>query len=121
MTLADSFDRVWPLLKPAVEAYGPTHTRDHVWQAIERGEAQLWTHADCAMVTEIKVWPTGFKEAVAWLAGGSLEGIRILTPTIEAWAKTKGCARAAVIAGRRGWSRELTGYRPVGAFLTKEL
>jgi hypothetical protein len=109
------------MIEPAVASYGPTHTKADVWRMIEAGDAQLWTDRDCAMVTEIKVWPTGYKEAVAWLAGGNLDGVRRLTPIIEDWARDKGCDRAAVIAGRRGWVRELTDYRASGSFLTKDL
>jgi hypothetical protein len=121
MISREVFDRCWPYLEPAVAAYGPTHSKDDVWQRIESGEAQLWPLPHAAMVTELKRWPTGFKEAVAWLAGGSLVEIREFTPALEAWAKAEGCDRAAVCAGRLGWSRALTGYRQSGAFLTKEL
>lgn len=121
MSLRDEFERCWSYLAPAVAAYGPTHTKEHVWRQIEAGEAHLFPMPHAAMVVELKRWPTGFKEAVAWLAGGSLDEIKRFTPQIEQWARAEGCHRAAVVAGRRGWARELPGYRPVGTFLTKEL
>lgn len=121
MTSRALFDRYWPMIEPAIAAYGPTHSKEDVWQQIESGHAQLWTLPHAVMVTEIKRWPTGFKEAVAWLAGGSLAEIRDFTPTLEDWARAEGCDRAAVTAGRPGWGRALDGYRLAGSFLTKDL
>lgn len=121
MNPREEFDRVWLYLAPAVAAYGPTHTKADVWSRIEAGEAYLFAMPNAAMVVELKRWPTGFKEAVAWLAGGSLDEISSFTPRIEAWAKAEGCHRAAVVAGRRGWQRHLAGYRPSGTYLTKDL
>lgn len=121
MNRREEFERVWRYLAPAVAAYGPTHTKADVWSRIEAGDAHLFAMPNAAMVVELKRWPTGFKEAVAWLAGGSLEEITAFIPKIEQWAKVEGCDRAAVVAARRGWQRQLTGYRPAGTYLTKDL
>ena len=121
MNLRDEFERCWPWLAQAVLAYGPTHNEHHVWEKIEAGEAHLFPMPNAVMVVELKRWPTGYKEAVAWLAGGSLDEIKTFTPQIEKWAKANGCNRAAVVAARRGWQHELSGYRAVGTYLTKDL
>ena len=121
MNLREEFDRCWRWLAPAVLAYGPTHNQDHVWARIESGEAHLFPMPNAAMVVELKRWPTGYKEAVAWLAGGSLDEIKAFTPKIEDWARAEGCNRAAVNAGRRGWQHALPGYRAAGTYLTKDL
>ena len=121
MTLREEFEAAWPLLKPAIAAYGDTHRKRHVLEMIEDGRAVLFRCPGSAMVIEINTWPTGLKEAVAWLAGGDLEGIRKMTPEIEAWARRAGCHRAAVNAGRLGWTKVLKGYRERGVFLTKDL
>jgi len=121
MNLREEFDRVWPWLAQAILAYGPTHTKDDVWRRIEAGEVHLFAMPNAAMAIELKRWPTGFKEAVAWLAGGSGEEIETFTPRIEAWARAEGCHRAAIIAGRAGWQRRRGGYRMAGVYLTKDL
>lgn len=121
MTLRAEFERCWSFLAPAVAAYGPTHDKQHVWERIEAGEAHLFPMPNAAMVVELKRWPTGFKEAVAWLAGGSGDEIETFTPRIEAWARAEGCHRAAIMAGRPGWQRRRGGYRMAGVYLTKDL
>src|SRR5690606_14889947 len=90
MNLRAEFERCWSFLAPAVAAYGPTHDKQHVWERIEAGEAHLFPMPNAAMVVELKRWPTGFKEAVAWLAGGSGDEIETFTPRIEAWARAEG-------------------------------
>jgi hypothetical protein len=108
------------LLEAAVEAYGPTHRKEHVKQALDDKRAQFWFHPEAAIVTEIKVWPTGFREVVGWLAGGSLDGVLALIPQIETWARGIGCERA-IINGRYGWKRRLpAGYRVHGTTFVKD-
>jgi len=76
--LRGHFERLWPLLEQAVARYGPTHEKEHVWQAIEAGQAQFWPGVNSAMVTEVKVYPTGFREIIGWLAaGGCGQGQRL--------------------------------------------
>lgn len=115
-----SFNRVWRWLEKALAVYGPTHRKRHVWQRIEAGECQLWTTENSAQVTSIETWPTGLTELNGWLAGGNLEEIQSLRPTIEQWAREKGCHRISLV-GRKGWSRAFPGYRPVTTAIIKDL
>lgn len=117
---AEQFDRCWPWLEKAVDAYGKTHGKEDVWAAILTGDAQLWPLPASAMVTTIDVHPTGLKEVRGWLSGGDLEQIQAFVPQIEAWGRQHGCARAT-ITGRRGWLRAFTGYREAAVLMTKEL
>lgn len=119
MNQREDFHRAWPWLKAAI--IHDTHRKRHVWDAIERGEVQLWTNETAALVTEITVYPTGLRVINAWLAGGQLDGIMALVPIIEAWAKAKGITRASVASGRPGWGKKLPGYRVSGVQMTKEL
>lgn len=121
MTLHEAFDRFWPQLEAAVQAFGDTHHKHHVLGAIERGDCQFWANETGALVTEITVYPTGLRVINAWLAGGELDGILALVPQIEAWARGKGITRASVASGRAGWSRKLPGYRMSGVQMTKDL
>lgn len=121
MTPQEAFDDAWPWLASALSAYGPTHDKVHVIEALESGKAQFWYHPEAAVITEIKVWPTGFREVVGWLAGGSLAGILTLIPQIETWARSIGCERA-IINGRYGWKRRLPpGYVVHGSTFAKDL
>ena len=47
------FDRVWPWLRQAVDRWGETHRKWHVWRLIEAERAQLWTTENAAIVTTI--------------------------------------------------------------------
>ena len=121
--LQQEFSRCWPWLKAALDRSGEeTHTRDHVWQLIADGRAQLWPMADAAMITEIICYPTGVKHVRGWLSGGDLEQIRAAMPHVEGWAKTQGCTRV-IIDGRKGWQRALSdqGYALTAVSLKKEL
>ena len=117
----DEFLRAWPWLEAAIQAYADTHHEEHVWAKIEDGQAQLWTTPRSAFVSEIRVWPTGMKEAVAWLAGGEADELLMLKPAFEAWAKSKNCKRVGFALGRKGWERVLKDYRVAGITLMKEL
>lgn len=123
MSLRDEFDRVWPWLKPAIQNFGDTHRKRHVWQAIESGDVQLWANETGALVTEIKVYPTGVKLVNAWLAGGDIAGVVALVPEAERFARSKGCKRVGIGLCRAGWSRALSpyGYRQTGVQLTKDI
>lgn len=113
------FERAWPWLKAAI--VHDTHRKRHVWEAIERGDVQLWFNDTAAIVTEIRVFPTGLKIINGWLAGGNLDGVKTLVAQAERWGKAQGCAKAGISCGRPGWSRELDGYALAGVQLTKEL
>lgn len=117
---ANQLERCWPWIAAAIQRYGPTHSKEHIWRALVEGRAQLWPMKHAAMVTTINTWPTGYKEAQAWLAGGELQNILEWTPIIEKWAKDEGCARA-IVSGRRGWLKALDGYRDVITVMAKDL
>lgn len=119
------FAKAAPHLRAALEAEPiQTHTLEHVRAAIEANEAQLWPMSDAAVVTEIKVYPTGARMLSYWLAGGSLESIiRLHRFAIEPFAIDKKCVGIEV-KGRRGWARTLReqGFEPpAGTYFVKRL
>ena len=113
-------ERCWPWIAAAIAHYGPTHTKQQVWDALVHGHAQLWPMPRAVMVTQINNHFTGFKEAQAWMAGGDLKDILEWTPRIEQWARDEGCARA-VVAGRRGWLKVLDNYHELITIMAKDL
>ena len=72
--LRSEFERCWPWLEPAIARYGPTLDKDHIWQAIEQGEAQLWPSPQrrCADRTE-ELQDRFQGEVNGWLSGSDLE------------------------------------------------
>lgn len=114
------FDRVWPWLRQAVDRWGETHRKWHVWRLIEAERAQLWTTENAAIVTTIDESPTGFKELSWWLAGGVYRDAEHLRPAIEAWAKGRGCQRAIMRGGRPGWAKRMPDYRRHAVVYTKD-
>ena len=114
------FERCWPWLCAAVERYGHTHEKEHIWDAIERGAASLCPLPHAAILTSIESHPTGLKECYAWLAGGDLREIVAVEPHLANLHKQAGCHRVALRA-RPGWQRALNGYRMYGSILIKDL
>jgi hypothetical protein len=114
------FDRCWPWLEKAVQSYGNTYTKEHVWAEIEAKRAFLWPMKNAAMVSLIRDYPTGLREGFGWLAGGDLEEIKYWMPMIERCARDLGCHRLTIL-GRRGWVKALDGFRELATEVTKEL
>jgi len=122
------FERCWPWLKGALERMAfkhngqiwPSHRKEHVWERIAEGKAFLWPGKECAILTEFYVTPTGLKSHHTWLAGGKLEEIVAMTPTIEDYGKEHGAHRQTAM-GRYGWVRVLNGYHAVAVRREKSL
>lgn len=123
----DNIGRVWlkaaPMLKPAL---GEGETLDMVFDELMRGKAQLWIAATATelrgvLVTEI--YRKGERLFCnIWLCGG--RGINDwfhFLPTIEAWAKEKGCDAVKIERARIGWQRLMKAYKVKSLALEKEL
>lgn len=113
-------DRCWPWLKDALDHAGGTHDKEHLWDMIEHGDAQLWPTPNAAMLTSIERYPTGLIALRGWLSGGDLKEIQEWEPVIAAWAKNAGCQRV-IICGRRGWLRAFKGYQERATVMTRDL
>src|SRR6185369_6707498 len=98
----------------------PTHYKEHVWEAISKNRAFLWPGETCVLVTEILTAPTGLKSHNTWLAGGNLDEIVRLTPSVEAWGRAQGCHRQ-LGTGRRGWLKVLSGYKECAVRRSKDM
>lgn len=126
--LLDEFERCWPWLEASLEpvayvhddiAY-PTHCKLHVWQRIVTGRAKLWPGKHCVILTEFIDHPSGLRSQNTWLAGGELDEIVAMMPSIEQWGAANGCHRQ-IGNGRKGWLRAFTGYREFGVRKQKDL
>lgn len=118
--LAAEFTRTWAWLDAALNTSPlKTHDREHVWEMLQSGEAQLWPTRNSVCLTEIKTYPTGVKVLFGWLAGGDLSEVKETTKALEDYARKIGCDAAAV-QGRRGWLRAFDGYEDAGTTAVKK-
>jgi hypothetical protein len=115
----EEWERLWPVLKPALDYAGHTHDEADLLEAIAAGALQFWPGENSAIVTEIVSYPR-FGALRFFLAGGDLAELKTMEPRIIAWARQFGCARVE-IGGRRGWRRALQGYTPLCTVLTKPI
>ena len=110
-------------IEDALQYSEQTHTFEDVQDAVRAGSMQFWPGYSSAVVTEIHVYPKA-KCLHIFLAGGNLEEIEIMAPSILKWGYVMGC-EAASIAGRRGWERSFltkTGWQKLNLiYLTKRL
>jgi hypothetical protein len=100
------FDRLEGPIQAALAYTGdpPTHTPEHLKDAIMRERMQFWPAGESFAITELLTTPSGVKMVNFFLAGGNLRELHVLLPVIEGWARSQGCHRAMCI-GRPGWSR----------------
>jgi hypothetical protein len=89
----------------------PTHTLDDIAEGVAAGRYQLWPADDAAMVTELIQYPQA-RHIHVFLAGGNLETIKDMRPSIEEFGIFNECTVLS-INGRPGWAKvfEDEGYR----------
>ncbi len=116
--LRAQFERCSPWLQEALDRDIGAFELEDVWQYISDGKAQLWVGPNSAVVTALEYFP---RKVVLryWLCGGTLEDRELLETAIEAWAKEAG-ATTAIIGGRKGWLKALSGYREACTFMVKD-
>jgi hypothetical protein len=114
------FERCWPWLAASIYRYGNTHSKADVWSRIATG-AHFWPLPHGAIVGVRQAHPSGMRQLNFWLAGGDLQEIAEMEPSLCAWASNRGCHRVVIPCGRRGWLKALDGYEESGIRLVKEL
>lgn len=86
------------------------YTIDWLDEQIRRDEFLVFTGSESAILTSIKVYPTGLKELHGQAAVGNLaEIIGSLIPTAEQFGRSIGCA-VAVIESREGWGKVMKAH-----------
>lgn len=115
------WERCRPWLEAALHRGGDPTTIDEVWEAVQAGRCHFWPAIDSAVVTQLC---SKGRELNIYLAGGRIERLREMLPSLEAFGKALGC-QIVTILGRRGWERTFLtremGYAPVATLLGKEL
>ncbi len=112
-TAPGAWARCSPYIQAALDQAGGTHGIEDVARLVAQGRAHFWPGARCAVVTEFYDYPK-LRACNFWLLGGDLKELLTLLPAIEAWARSRGCARMLGGGPRAGWGRVLAprGYRP---------
>jgi hypothetical protein len=118
-TFREEWERLWPVLEPALDYAGHTHDEADLVEAIAEGALQFWPGDNSAIITELVSYPR-FGALRFFLAGGELAELKRMESQIVEWARECGCARVE-IGGRRGWQRALSGYSRLCTVLAKPI
>lgn len=111
--------KVREFLLEAIERLDGTHTEEDIIAMLLAGRAGLWVNGAGAAITEI-VQNGRIKEVNVLLAGGKMDDIVAMKPSLERHAQEMNCDRI-VIRGRKGWERVHPDYRMSGIALCKDL
>lgn len=120
-----TFEQEWARCAPWIEAAlhrgGDTLTLDEVKARVLRLEMQFWPAPEGAVISQ--VIPPG-QEFNILLAGGTMEQLEAMMPSLEQFAGNIGCTLITVL-GRRGWERSFLtqrfAYKPVATLYGKAL
>jgi hypothetical protein len=117
------FDQEWircsPWIQAALDHAGNLFTLDDVKESVLKGQAFFLPGFEAVVISEIRIYPQK-KIYNCWLAGGSLEELKIgFAPAIRWYAKKAGCD-AITIQGRPGWQRVFN-MKQKGVVLTEEV
>ena len=123
--MCPSFEEQWarcaPWLEGALHRGGDTLTLAMVRTRIGEGQYQFWPAPAGAVVTQVIHGETE-KEFNILLAGGTLDQLEEMMPSLEAFGRAQGCVLFTVL-GRRGWERTFLcqrfGYAPVATLYGK--
>lgn len=119
--VADLWEKVAPLLKPAIDRTGGRLSLETVFTGLTNNTFHLWIVGDAAAVTETRVYPTGLKALAVLLLGGSNPGDwETAWMEIEQKAKQAGFVKAEM-TGRKGWMRVLKSWRSTTIDMEKDL
>lgn len=107
-------------LEPAIKRSGGRYTLPTVYDALKRGDMQLWTVGDAYCTTEIANYPALKVLCITHLGGRGMERWIHEIAHIEDWGRSHGCERVE-ITGRPGWALALPGYAKAGYITEKVL
>jgi hypothetical protein len=113
------FLRVKQWLMEALDYNGGDQSIKDVWDRLLSGEYVLITSHNAAIVLEPVEHPQR-KLLNFFLAGGDLDELLTMEEVIEGYARQQGYA-ALTVFGRRGWLRQLKGYKEKAVYMEKPL
>lgn len=120
--------KLFPLVSDLIKR-AATHNDLDDYRGIEQrllsGEFFLWLACDgdeifAAAVTRLELTNNVKFCTIVACGGRDIEKWCDLISDLEAFARAEGC-RSTRIYGRKGWERQLNGYKPIATILEKEL
>jgi len=98
-----------------------THIWEDLVEAVGKQDLQFWPAEKSFLLTEIVQYPRK-RLLHVFLAGGSLEEIERMEPSLATFAERLDCDFIS-LAGRPGWKKVLDkhGYAPAWTYMIKEL
>lgn len=127
--LAMIWGHVVPWLDKGEKFFKGYYKNDHIFNAIQGGQMQLWigyknAQVKIIMLTQLDFYPEGIQLRFTYIGGdvGSLAQVMHLFSKVELWGIEHGAVRTCVI-GRDGWIKKLAkyGYQKKSVLLVKEL
>lgn len=106
----EHWERLLPLITPAIPFMGGTHTIDDLRADIESGHMTFWPGKDAFIVTALDVFPR-LKRLNVLLANGDPREVNMLIGVAESWAKKQG-ATQTTSAFRAGLERFVANKAP---------
>lgn len=116
---AAEFDRCAPAIARSLEHGAGCYDLEDIRNACLAGHMQLWPAPHSAAITEIVHYPARTGLIVAF-AGGEIDELKALMPSIRAFAKANGCDFWAT-NGRPGWARKLGIGRVVSTMCMEDI
>jgi hypothetical protein len=113
------FLRVKQWLDEALDYNGGDENIKGVWSRLLSGELLLLTSHNAAIVLEPVEHPQR-KILNFFLAGGDLEELMVMEAVVADYARSEGFDALSVF-GRRGWLRQLEGYKEKAVYMEKKL
>lgn len=99
------------------------YTLEYLDGLMASGRAQIAATQDCAIIVELKQFPSGAVAMHCLVAAGEMNAaIELLNTEVERAARSLGCL-GLLIESREGWARALKrhGYEPFQVSIFKEL
>lgn len=114
---------IWPEAKAQLNRafeFSYTDTVDDYWREVEQGRAQLWMVDSGYSLTKVIDGKKRVLQYIA-IAGENMDAwLSEFLKQSQQWAKSHGCVEA-ILSGRRGWEKKLSGFKLERVTLTKEL
>lgn len=93
------------MIQEALSHSGNSHTFQNIVDSVEKQSMQFWPMEKSCLVTEFISYPK-FKTLHIFLAGGDLDEIKSIDPTLQMLCREVG-AKYISLSGRRGWVKAL--------------
>jgi len=117
--VSDDLERCRPWLEKALQRTEGAYEWPDILDGLSTGHMQFWPAPEGAIVTQVVQSPR-LKTLHVFLAGGDLEQVLDMVPSLEAFAEFNGCS-ALTMDGRKGWQRVLKDWTPTSIVMKKEL